>query len=260
MQNGTPATNRPGRLSGRVAMITGAGSGIGAACARRFAAEGASLLLSDLDGDAAERICAGLDGAIPLRQDVTSEADWEAAAAAVRDRFGRIDILVNNAGRGGFTPLLSASLDQWRAILATNLDSAFLGMRAICPIMAESGGGSVVNMASMLGRVGQPGYGAYCASKGGVLMLTKAAAIELAGSNIRVNAVLPGFIDTPMNDAVFAKMRDPDALRKAMLGDQPMPRMGTADEIADAALFLASDESSFMTGAELVIDGGYTAR
>ena len=198
--------------------------------------------------------------ALFLRHDVTSEAGWQAVVAAAVEAFGRIDVAVNNAGiSGGAFSLMESSLEDWRRIMAVNLDGVFLGMRQIGPAMARHGGGSIINLSSIMGKVGSPRTAAYCASKGGVTLLTKAAALEWAELKIRVNSVHPGYIETPLLGAALARSGNDNALRDRMIGMHPLGRFGLAEEIAQAVLFLASDESSFMTGAELVVDGGYTA-
>jgi NAD(P)-dependent dehydrogenase (short-subunit alcohol dehydrogenase family) len=254
-----------GRLAGKVALVTGAASGLGAETARRLAREGAAVMLSDLsigDGEAvtAEIIAAG-GRAVFIAHDVTSEDDWTAAVTATTTRLGRLDILVNNAGIvGNQLELMTHSLADWRRILAVNLDGVFLGMRAVGPVMAGQGGGSIINLSSIMGKVAMPNVTAYAASKGGVLMLTKAAAVEWAPLGIRVNSVHPGFIDTPMVANALHAAENGNEMRSAIIAAHPLGRLGVPREIADAIVFLASDEASFMTGAELVVDGGYTAQ
>ena len=254
-----------GRLAGKVALVTGAASGLGAETARRLAREGAAVMLSDLsigDGEAvtAEIIAAG-GRAVFIAHDVTSEDDWTAAVTATTTSLGRLDILVNNAGIvGNQLELMSHSLADWRRILAVNLDGVFLGMRAVGPVMAGQGGGSIINLSSIMGKVAMPNVTAYAASKGGVLMLTKAAAVEWAPLGIRVNSVHPGFIDTPMVANALHAAENGNEMRSAIMAAHPLGRLGVPREIADAVVFLASDEASFMTGAELVVDGGYTAQ
>lgn len=252
------------RLSGKVALITGAASGLGAATARRLARDGAAVLLTDRDlaGEdvAASIVAAGSQAAFRLH-DVTSHPDWAAAVEHAVTDFGRLDILVNNAGvAGGRHELMDHSYDAWRQILAVNLDGVFLGLRHAGPRIAASGGGSVINLSSILGKVGMAGAAAYCASKGGVTMLTKAAALEWAPLGIRVNSVHPGFIDTPMVSNALAEREDENEMRVALMSAHPIGRFGVPREIADAIAFLASDDASFITGAELVVDGGYTAQ
>jgi NAD(P)-dependent dehydrogenase (short-subunit alcohol dehydrogenase family) len=257
-------TDRTGRVAGKVVIVTGAASGLGAASARRLAEEGAAVMLTDRTVEAGERaaetILAIGGKAAFMAHDVTSESDWQAVVAGTLKAFGRVDGLVNNAGVAGGAPILEMSLADWRALLAVNLDGVFLGMRAVAPAMAETGGGSIINLSSILGKVGQAGAGAYCASKGGVLMLTKAAALEWAPLGIRVNSVHPGYIDTPMVATVFHDAENGNEMRDMIISRHALGRLGVAREIADGVVFLASDESSFMTGAELVIDGGYTAQ
>ena len=250
-----------GRVAGKTALVTGAASGLGAETARRFAAEGANVMLTDRNSAGAEVAAAIGDTATFILHDVTSEADWVAAVTATTARFGGLDILVNNAGVAGSSlDLLTHSLDDWRRILSINLDGVFLGLRHCGPVMAAHGGGSVINLSSILGKVGMAGAAAYCASKGGVVMLTKAAALEWAPLGIRVNSVHPGFIDTPMVAGALHASENGNEMRDMLIAAHPMARFGIPREIADAILFLASDEASFMTGAELVVDGGYTAQ
>ena len=253
-----------GRLSGKVAMVTGAASGIGAAAARRLAADGAAVLLTDCD-IGGEEVAAAIEaagGAARFRlHDVTSHPDWAAAVEHAVEDFGRLDILVNNAGiAGGNHELMDHSYDAWRQILAVNLDGVFLGLRHAGPRIAAAGGGSVINISSILGKVGMAGAAAYCASKGGVTLLTKAAALEWAPLGIRVNSVHPGFIDTPLVSNALAARDDGNEMRVALMAAHPIGRFGVPREIGDAIAFLASDDASFITGAELVVDGGYTAQ
>jgi len=252
------------RLSGKVALVTGAASGLGAATARRLAKDGAKVLLTDRDlaGEeiAASITAAGGQAAFRLH-DVTSHPDWAAAVEHAVQDFGRLDILVNNAGvAGGRHELMDHSYDTWRQILAVNLDGVFLGLRHAGPRIAASGGGSVINLSSILGKVGMAGAAAYCASKGGVTLLTKAAALEWAPLGIRVNSVHPGFIDTPMVSNALADREDGNEMRVALMNAHPIGRFGVPREIADAIAFLASDDASFITGAELLVDGGFTAQ
>ena len=210
----------------------------------------------------AEAILTVGDKAAFMPHDVTSEDDWSAVVAGTLKAFGQLDGLVNNAGVSGAGlagSLMETSLADWRALLAINLDGVFRGMRAAAPAMAEKGG-SIVNLSSILGKVGQAGAGAYCASKGGVLLLTKAAALEWAPLSIRVNSVHPGFIDTPMVAGALQQSENANEMRDMIISRHALARFGVPNEIADAVVFLASDESSFMTGAELVADGGYTAQ
>ncbi len=254
-----------GRLAGKVALVTGAASGLGAETARRLESEGAAVMLSDLSIAEGEGVTAGIVAAggraAFIAHDVTSEEAWDATVIATTTAFGRLDILVNNAGIvGNQLELMTHSLADWRRILAVNLDGVFLGMRAVGPVMAGQGSGSVINLSSILGKVGMANTAAYSASKGGVLMLTKAAAVEWASLGIRVNSVHPGFIDTPMVANALYASENGNEMRSAIIAAHPLGRLGVPREIADAVVFLASDEASFMTGAELVVDGGYTAQ
>jgi NAD(P)-dependent dehydrogenase (short-subunit alcohol dehydrogenase family) len=248
------------RLEGRIALVTGAASGIGLATAACFAAEGATVLLADRDEPKLAEAHASLPGngheAVVL--DVTDEAGWIALAARIEARFGRLDVLVNNAGFGRFGSIADTSLDQWRTVIAVNLDSVFLATKHLLPLLAASGKGSIINMSSIRGIVAAPNTGSYCAAKGGVRMFTKATALECAalGNGVRANSLHPGHIATPLTAPAYA---DPE-VAKHLLADVPLGRIGLADEIADAVLFLASDDSRYMTGAELVIDGGSTAQ
>lgn len=243
------------RLKGKIAIVTGAASGIGRAIAERFHAEGASVIVADLEVDEA---FSGENRA-SVRLDVTRERDWEETMGAVVQKFGTPDILVNNAGISGKTALLikDLSLADWQRVLSVNLDGAFLGTRAALRAMAGTGG-SIINIASIHSFVAAAGTAAYSASKGGLTMLTKVAAVEGAASEvqIRVNSLHPGYIETPLLTARFSQAPD---RRDAVLAATPARRLGQPEEVASAALYLASDESAFTTGASLTLDGGYTA-
>lgn len=251
------------RLKGKVALITGAASGLGAATARAMAREGAAVMLSDREanGEAVALAIRDEGGNAAFRlHDVTSEDEWAETVAATQAAFGALHCLVNNAGVAAANlELMTHSLEDWRRVLSVNLDGVFLGMRYGGPAIAASGGGSVINLSSILGKVGMAGATAYCASKGGVALLTKAAALEWAPLGIRVNSVHPGFIDTPMVANALHEAENGNEMRDAIIAAHPLGRFGVPREIADAVVFLASDEASFMTGAELVVDGGYTA-
>lgn len=253
-----------GRVDGKVAVVTGGASGLGAESARRLAREGAAVVVTDLAEEAgqavADEIVAAGGRAAFMAQDVTEEARWTEVVDTTLARFGRLDVLVNSAGIGeGGQPILEATLDAWRRTIGINLEGTFLGVKAVAPTMAAAGRGSIINLSSILGKVGMPGAAAYCASKGGVLMLTKAVALELAPLGVRVNSVHPGFIETPMVLNAFRRSENENEMRDNIVSRHAMGRLGVPREIADAIVFLASDESSFMTGGEMVVDGGYTA-
>jgi len=248
------------RLAGKVALVSGAASGMGQSEATIFAREGAKVIVADIlemEGkQVADKIAAGGGQARFVKLDVTSEAEWDAAVKAAVDAFGKLDVLVNNAGISGTydTDMLSSA--AWDKVMAVNAKGVFLGMKAAIPLMKKAGGGAIVNISSISGFVGQDGvHMAYNASKGAVRIMTKTAAVQLAGDGIRVNSVHPGFMP-PMRTSKTSA--DP-TWRAKMLGAVPMKREGRVEEVAHAVLFLASDEASYITGTELVVDGGYLA-
>lgn len=251
-----------GALEGKIAVITGAASGIGLRTAERCAMEGASVVLADR---AVDRLPAALEAVNQqggehraINLDVTCEADWIRAIAQVESDYGRLDILVNNAGAGRFQMISDMSYSDWQRMIAVNLDSAFLGTKYAMPLLARSGRGAIVNISSIRGHVAGLGTAGYAAAKAGVLLLTKSTALECAaaGNGVRANAVSPGHVETPLTDGALA---DADA-RRAMISDIPLSRMAQPQEIADAIIFLASDQASFITGSEVLVDGGFTAR
>jgi NAD(P)-dependent dehydrogenase (short-subunit alcohol dehydrogenase family) len=248
------------RLAGKVALVSGAASGMGQSEATIFAREGAKVIVADIlemEGkQVADKIAAGGGQARFVKLDVTSEAEWDAAVKAAVGTFGKLDVLVNNAGISGTydTDMLSSA--AWDKVMAVNAKGVFLGMKAAIPLMKKAGGGAIVNISSISGFVGQDGvHMAYNASKGAVRIMTKTAAVQLAGDGIRVNSVHPGFMP-PMRTSKTSA--DP-TWRAKMLGAVPMKREGRVEEVAHAVLFLASDEASYITGTELVVDGGYLA-
>ena len=248
------------RLKSKVAIVTGAGSGMGAAEGRLFAEEGASVLLTDIREDGVAKLAAELsaDGlnASSAVLDVTDEAQWRAAVDLAITRYGQIDVLVNNAGMAGPPgPWDDANADDFTRIMDINVRSQFLGIKAVTPHMENAGGGSIVNISSISAFVAFPNvHPAYTASKAGSHLLTKTAALEFAKRNIRINSVHPGFTETPMVTSITAV---PEILAGA-LARIPMGRIGQPIEVARAVLFLASDEASYITGSSLVVDGGIT--
>jgi len=253
-------TDKPGRLAGKAALITGAASGIGRATAILFHAEGAKVAATDRN----EAGLAALDGVadLVLTQDVTDEARWREAVDAVVAAFGRLDILVNSAGVGVKGTIETTSLADWRKVNAVNVEGTFLGCREAVRVMKETGGGSIVNLSSVAGIIGDAQTIAYCASKGAVRLLTKSAALHCGrmGYKIRVNSVHPSFAETAMVQELIASSKNPERVREGLMRAAPLGRLGKAEEIAAAILYLASDEAAFTTGAEIVVDGGLTAQ
>jgi 3(or 17)beta-hydroxysteroid dehydrogenase len=251
---------RAGRLAGKVALITGAASGIGRATASLFHAEGAKVAATDRNEAGLKTL--GPDADLTLVQDVTDEARWRAVVDEVLAAFGRLDILVNSAGVAVLGNIETTTLADWRKVNAVNAEGVFLGCRQAVRAMKETGGGSIVNLSSVAGIIGDASSLAYCAAKGAVRLMTKSAALHCAraGYKIRVNSVHPSFAETPMVLEGIARAKDPERIRAGLERAAPMGRMGTANEVANTILFLASDESSFTTGAEFMVDGGLTAQ
>ncbi len=247
-----------GRLQGKVALVTGASRGIGAAIARRFAEEGARVVLAARDHGAIGRHAAALSAAgaeaMAVPCDVTDAESIRQAVAAGPGRWGKLDILVNNAGLGGFTPLEDAGDELWDAMVATNLTAVFRVTRAAAPHLSK--GGRVINLSSVLGRFGVPGYSAYCASKHGVIGLTRALALELAPRDITVNAICPGWVETEMARQGFERFGSVEAGRAAAAAMAPLKRVLEPEEIAGLAAYLASDDARSVTGQAIVADGG----
>ena len=255
------------RLEGKVALITGAAAGVegalmgfGGAAARLFAREGAKVVLTDILVEQGERSAAEIremgGDAIFVKLDVTSDEDWQKAIEATLAAYGRLDVMINNAGTGAPANVEDTTVDVWDGQMDVHAKGVFLGTKYAIPEMRKVGGGSIINTSSIYGLVGSPGSTAYHAAKGAIRIFSKAAAIQYAPDGIRVNSIHPGFMRTPMT-----RPRYEDPVRHTELLERiPMGRMGTADEIAYGMLYLASDESAFVTGSELVIDGGVTAQ
>ena len=244
------------RLKNKVAIITGAARGMGAAEARIFADEGAKVVLSDIEVEDGQRVTKEITDsggqAIFIEMDVSKNANWQRTIDATLSNFGKIDILVNNAGTIERDSLEETSEETWDRIMSVNAKGVFLGTKAVVPHMRSAGGGSIINISSISGMT-SIGYPAYNASKGAIRVFTKSAAVEFARDNIRVNSIHPGAVWTSMS------LYNSDRTRESKAKDVPMGRVGDPEEIAYPALFLASDESSYMTGSEVIIDGGATA-
>jgi NAD(P)-dependent dehydrogenase (short-subunit alcohol dehydrogenase family) len=254
------------QLNGKVAIVTGGASGIGEACSRTLAQAGAKVAVTDVDTARGEAVVAAIKAgggeAAFWQQDVTDENRWPDVVGAVEGRFGRLDIMVANAGIGIMGPAVEMSLADWRRQQAINLDGVFLSVKHSVPAMRRAGGGSIVMMSSVAGLRGSAGLAGYSATKGGVRLFAKSMAMELAADRIRVNSVHPGIIDTPIWTKLPAGLAgrnapiDPHERARAGV---PLVRAGTAQDIANGVLYLASDAASYVTGTELVIDGGIMA-
>jgi 3alpha(or 20beta)-hydroxysteroid dehydrogenase len=245
-----------GRLDGKVALISGGARGQGAAAARAFTREGAKVLIGDILDDDGKQLADEIgEDALYLHLDVTREDDWAGAVEEGERNFGRLDVLLNNAGILKFAKLTDMTLEEYMQVVNVNQTGVFLGMRAVAPAMKKAGGGSIVNVSSVEGLRGSPGLVAYVASKFAVRGMTKAAAVELGRDGIRVNSIHPGIVDTPMTRNVGLEGMDLDALFSSI----PLRRAGVPEDIVAMAVFLASEDSAYCTGAEFVVDGGATA-
>ena len=243
----------------KVALVTGAGSGIGAEIARRLGAQGARVVVADLDEAAATKVAREIEDAggvaRAVRQDVGDPASVERSVAFAEDAFGGLHLAVNNAGiGGGDAPVADYSVEDWNQVIAVNLSGVFHGLKYEIPAMLRSGGGSVVNLASILGSVGAGNHAGYVAAKHGVVGLTKTAALDYAAQGVRVNAIGPGYIETPLLERLS------DGVRDGLVALHPIGRLGRAGEVAELALFLLSERASFVTGSYHLVDGGYTAQ
>jgi NAD(P)-dependent dehydrogenase (short-subunit alcohol dehydrogenase family) len=248
------------RLANKIALVTGAASGIGRATATLFAAQGARIVIADRDGAGAARLAAELgDAAVWVAGDVSRPEDASAMVRAAEKKFGGLDILVNNAGFGRLGTVETTEIEDWHAVMNVNVNGVFLCSRFAVPVLRAAGGGSIINLASTISVVGIPNRAAYVAAKGAVAALTRAMAIDHAKDGIRVNSVAPGVVDSAYYDQMLKQVPDPEAFVQGLKARSPLNRMGSPEDIANAILYLASDESAFATGSMLTVDGGYTA-
>jgi meso-butanediol dehydrogenase / (S,S)-butanediol dehydrogenase / diacetyl reductase len=248
-------------LDQRVALITGAASGIGAASVREFITHGARVMIADIDGAAAAQLCAelaaahGQDTVASVTVDVSDFAAVETAMEGTRQHFGRLDILMNNAGIGGFGRTPDLPIEEWQKVIAVDLHSVFYACKVAIPIMIQQGGGAIINVASISGMAADYGFAPYAAAKGAIINYTRSLALDHARNGIRVNALCPGLVETPLTAGALAD----ESLRQLWEGNIPMGRAGRPEELAKVARFLASDDASYITGAVIAVDGGITA-
>ncbi|MGI8650552.1 MAG: SDR family NAD(P)-dependent oxidoreductase [Rubrobacter sp.] len=249
------------RLEGKRAIVTGAGNGIGREISLRLASEGARVMLADIDEEAASAVANEIDGeTLVQKTDVASEPEVEALISRVVDEWGGLDVMINNAGVGIAADAPGTALEDWQFVMDVSLKGTFLGIKYAVPAMRESGGGSIVNMSSIAALVGLKDRAAYCAAKGGVLALTRAAAIDHVEDGIRVNCIAPGTVETPWVDRITAGYDDPVEAKATMQARQPHGRFVQPEEIAAMAAYLASEEAGSVIGACMTVDGGMTAR
>lgn len=243
-----------GKLTGKVAIVTGGASGIGEGMVELFRSEGATVIAADINETALAK-ASEQENVHGMKLNVSSEEEWATFAAEVKDRFGQIDILVNNAGVSSEKPYTEIDKEDWEFMMGINGFGPFAGMKHIAPIMAAQGKGSIVNISSYTAQIGQ-GFNHYAASKGAVRAISRAAATQFGRQGVRVNALFPGIIETPMTEVLSSSKE----LLEQLVQATPLQRLGKPEDIAHAALFLASDDSSYITGAELTIDGGFSAQ
>ena len=254
-----------GRVAGKVVLVTGAGLGLGRASSLLLAAEGAQLVVSDIDETLASNTTAEIaeagGEALALRHDVSNPEEWLSVMATIEQRFGRLDVLVNNAGIAIARNIEDTTHTEWRHTMAINLDGVFLGCQKGIKLMKKSGGGSIINLSSIDGIIGEAELAAYCASKGGVRTLTKAVAVHCAEQRygIRCNSIHPGYIWTPQTENYLRDLGTLEKEKAKALSRHPIGFLGEPSDIAYMVLYLASDESKFVTGSEMVVDGGYLA-
>ncbi len=241
------------RFEEQTAVVTGAGSGIGFEIARQLLEEGAVVFAGDIDPAGAP------EGTVSMVVDVSDPSSVEKLINSAVGKTGRIDLLFNNAGIGSTADPVSCTLEEWDRLFAVNCRGVFLGTKFALPPMLDAGRGSIVNTASVAGMIGLKDRAAYCATKGAVIAFTKAVAVQYAGTGVRCNCICPGTVDSPWVERLLAQTDDPKAMREALIARQPIGRLGRPDEVARAALYLASDDTAFITGAEFVIDGGIVA-
>lgn len=253
------------RVQGKVALVTGAGMGLGRASSLLLAGEGAAVVVTDIDERAARQTAELVEGmgapSLHIHHDVAKEEGWPRVMAVVEEKFGRLDILVNNAGIAVAKNIEETTLDEWRRTMAINLDGVFFGCRQGIALMKKGGGGSIINLSSIDGIIGEADLAAYCASKGGVRTLTKAVAVHCAekGYRIRCNSIHPGYVWTPQTENYLRDLGKLESEKAKALSRHPIGFLGEPNDIAYMVLYLASDESKFVTGSEMVVDGGYLA-
>lgn len=249
------------RLEGKRTVVTGGASGIGKAIVQMFIKEGAKVVVADIDYEASKSFCEELNGnAVPFLLNVTSADNFQMLASFCEKEYKGIDILVNNAGIGLASQLPDTKESDWQRIIDVNLKGPFLGMKYFIPLMKKSGGGSIINISSIAALVGLADRAVYSASKGGIIAMSRAAAIDHINDNIRINCIAPGTVDTPWIERITQTYQDPAAAKKAMKERQPHGRLVAPDEIAAMAVYLASDESKSTIGAVMIVDGGVTAK